>query len=226
METKRKKRFDRKFLYWLFADFLVMVTLTILLLHKPFGFQPYEVSKSSRREVSPYLTHKLMPQIYNGAQYQEPFKVIVSEYGINDVLKKVDLPENADGVVLSSPKAIFQTNRIVLMAVVSLKHLEFVATAVIEPWVDKKGLLHLPITSVKLGAVNIGFIARMVAKKTFSQQVGENAGSEDVRTQIATALFDGQPFEPVFKIEDKKIKMKKIAVKDKKIIINFVPYFD
>jgi hypothetical protein len=39
-------------------------------------------------------------------------------------------------------------------------------------------------------------------------------------------LLDGKPFRPVFKIVDKKVRVEKITIEQKKLTIRFVPVFD
>jgi len=43
---------------------------------------------------------------------------------------------------------------------------------------------------------------------------------------MTASLLNGEPFEPVFKIEDKKVRLEKMTIKQKKLTIRLIPVFD
>jgi hypothetical protein len=121
----------------------------------------------------------------------------------------------------------FSPDSIVLMGTVFLEGAEFVGTVVAEPDLDTEGLLNLQVVSVKIGAVDITPLARVLARRICQQQfAAANIGAEDLRAQVAASLLDGEPFKPVFKIEDKKVRVEKITIEQKKLTIRLVPVFD
>jgi hypothetical protein len=121
----------------------------------------------------------------------------------------------------------FAPDSIVLMGTVVVEGAEFVGTVVAEPGLDTEGLLNLQVVSVKMGAVDITPLARVLAGRICQQQfAAAGIGAEDVQAKVAASLLDGKPFKPVFKIEDKKVRVEKITIEQKKLTIRLVPVFD
>jgi transcriptional regulator of aromatic amino acid metabolism len=113
------------------------------------------------------------------------------------------------------------------MGTVVMDGAELVGTVVAEPGLDTEGLLNLQVVSVKMGAVDITPLARVLARRICQQQfAAANIGAEDMQAQMAASLLDGKPFKPVFKIEDKKVRVEKITIEQKKLTIRLVPVFD
>jgi len=225
----RKKAKFKKRVYLLLAVLAAVSAIVIvvfaLLFHRPASYKPLDFARS--RGVSLYLTHHLLPEFYNGVQYQEPFNLVVTQRGINDIVAHFDWPQQLGGVGFSAPMVFFAPDSIVLMGTVFLNGAEFVATVIAEPELDAEGLLNLQVVSVKLGAVDITPLAGVLAKRICQQQFSaKGIDAEDLWAQMAASLLDDEPFEPVFKIEDKKVRVEKITIKQKRLIIRLVPVFD
>jgi hypothetical protein len=207
------------------AALAVIIVFLALLLHKPAYYQPLE--SAADKEVSLYLTNELLPQLYNGAQLQEPFDLVVTQRGINDIVAHSKWPQEFGSVKISAPMVFFSPGSIVLVGPVVMEGAELVATIVAEPTIDTDGLLNLQGASVSFGAVDITPLARVLARRICQQQFAAyGIGAEDVQAQMAASLLDGVPFEPVFKIEDKKVRVEKITIEPKKLTIHFVPAHD
>jgi hypothetical protein len=202
-----------------------IVIVFALLFHRPAYYKPLHFTGS--REVSLYLTNELLPEFYNGVQLQEPFELVVTQSGINDIIARFKWPQEFGGVRISAPMVAFAPGSIVLMGTVVMEGAEFVGTVVAEPVLDAKGLLNLQVVSVKIGAVDITPLAIVLARRICQQRfAAANIGAEDLRAQVAASLLDGVPFEPVFKIGDKKVRVEKITIEQKKLTIRLVPVFD
>jgi hypothetical protein len=224
-----KKAEFRKKLYSLLIVFgvvsAVVIVVFALLLHRPAYYKPLDFADS--KEVSLYLTNELLPELYNGAQLQEPFNLVVTQSGINDIVARFEWSKEFGSIRFSAPMVFFAPDSIVLMGTVFLEGAEFVGTVVAEPGLDTEGLLNLQVVSVKIGAVDITPLARVLAKRIGQQQfAAANIGAEDLWAQAAASLLDGEPFKPVFKIEDKKVRVEKITIEQKKLTIRLVPVFD
>jgi hypothetical protein len=204
----------------------ILIFVFALLLYRPAHYKPLDFAHS--KEVSLYLTHELLPALYNGAQGQEPFNLVVTQEGINDVVARCGWPREVGGIRFSAPMVFFVPDSIVLMGTVLLKGAEFVVTIIAEPNLDARGLLNLHVAGVKMGAVDITPLAGVLAKRIYQQQFAATiTGAEDLLgAQVAASLLNGEAFEPVFKIEDKKVRVEKIKIEQKKLTISFVPVFD
>jgi len=221
----RKKAKHKKLVYWLFVDLTVAAVIIALLLYKPGRYKPAGFSSGSykRRQVHPYLTY-LSSELYNGAQRGEPFELIVVQKGINEIIAWSNWPKESEGIMFSEPVMLFVPGSIVLMGTAHIKGVEFVVTIVLEPRVDEQSLLNLQVAKVKIGAMNITPLAKMIAKRMYAQRLATvPIDTEALQTKIAGSLLNNEPFEPVFKIEDKKVRVEKITIAEEKSILHLVP---
>ena len=224
LEKQKKRKFKKR--YWLLIDLAIVVVISALLLHKPAHYNADNTSGAgeNNRQVSTYLTHQLSPQFYNGVQRGEPFELVITESGINDIIRRSGWPKESGGVWFRAPEVLFAVDEIVLRATANIKGVEFVVTFIINPSLDRSGRLNLQITKVKVGAMNITFLAKTVARRMYQQQLaGSEAGKEDIRAKIAASLLNDEPFEPVFSIEDKKVRAEKITLEKDRLTIHLVP---
>lgn len=203
----------------------IVIVVIALLLHSPAYYKPLDSANSI--EVSLYLTNELLPELYNGAQRQEPFNLVVTQSGINDIVARFKWPQDFGIVRVSAPVVFFAPGSIVLMGTVVLKGAEFVGTVVAEPSLDTEGLLNLQVVSVKIGAVDITPLAGVLARRICQQRFADkDIDTKDLLAKIEASLLIGKAFEPVFKVEDKKVRVEKITIEQKKLTIRLVPVFD
>jgi len=218
----RKKTNFRRIYYPLIGLAMVLLLFTSLLLYEPVVFNPPEIVDTN--QVSVYLTHVLSPQLYNGVQWQEPFDLIVTEEGINDIIARSGWPMQTGGIRFSAPTVFFIQDTIVLMGQISAAGVEFVLTVVGRPSLDEAGLLNLRVAKVKLGAVGIRPLAVIIARKMYLQQTADSGfDAEHIIAKIAASLLDGKPFEPVFEIDNEKVRISKITITQGKLTVHFVP---
>lgn len=224
METHRREKY-RKVIRWLLVDIAIACIIFALLLYKPSRYSPLgtDPASSDSRRVHPYLTH-LSSEFYNNVQQEQPFELVVLEEGINETISRSNWPVETEGVKFSTPVALFVPENVILMGTANIKGAEFVVTIVLEPTVDQQGLLNLKVDKVKIGAMNITPLAKIVAKKMYQSRLAtESIDIEDLRTKIAGALLNDEPFDPVFKIDDKKVRLEKVAIIQGKLILYWVP---
>jgi hypothetical protein len=225
LKIRVKSRF-KKLAIWLLVDLAVLAILFAFLLYRPGRYKPTEHSSDNYRrgEVSPYLTNELMPKIYNGAQRGEPFELIVTQDGLNDTINRLDWPVESEGVLLYNPAALIIQDTIVLMGTADAKGVEFIITIELEPEIDEQGLINLRVSKIKVGAMNITPLARMMAKKTYTQKVAAMPVDKSaLRTKIVASLLNNEPFEPVFSIDDRKVRIDSITITEEKLLLRIVP---
>lgn len=228
MKANKRTGFKKKLYVLLIVAAAILVAAIVffaLLFHKPSYYKPLDYSNS--REISVYLTNQLLPDFYNGVQLQEPFELVITQIGINDIVARFRWPREFSGVSFSSPMVFFAQDTIVLMGTVFMEGAEFVGTVTAQPQLDAEGLLNFNVVSVKIGAVDITPFAGVVAKRICRQRYEDsNLDKKSLWNKMIISLLNGQPFEPVFKIEDKKVQVEKITIEQKKLTIRFVPVFD
>jgi uncharacterized protein YpmS len=221
----RKKARRKKLIRWLLIDIAVAAIVFTMLLYRPGRYKPVDPGSYKRGEVSPYLTNELSPGIYNGAQRVEPFDVIITQEGLNDIIARGNWPMESEGVLLYAPAALFIPGRLVLMGTADAKGVKFVVTIELEPKIDEEGLLNLQIAKVKVGAMNITPLAKIIGQKMYMQRIsGLEIDSNAIQTKIAASLLTDEPFEPVFSIDDKKkVRIEKITIENEKLLAHLVP---
>ena len=223
MKTRKKRKFKKR--YWLLVDLVIVAAIFALLLYKPGCYNPPETVYD--KQVSLYLTHELSPQLYNGIQRQEPFDLLVLQEGVNDIIARSKWPKESEGISFSAPEVLFVPDSIVLMGTAALKGVQFVVTTVLCPKLDENGLLNLRVAKVKIGAVNITLLARLIAKKMYAQRLAAtDIDADALGVKITAALLNDEPFEPVFEIDDKKVRVEKITITHGKLTIGLAPASD
>ena len=222
-KTPRRTKLKRKSLLFQVGLIVVLVMAVVfsLLLYRPAYYDPLVFADSN--EVSPYLTHELLPQLYNGAQLQEPFDLYVSQDGINGAIARSKWPRESDGIRFSAPEVLFVPGGIMLMGIVAAGGVEFIVTVAAEPAFEQNGLLNVRLTKVKVGAVNITPLARMAAARMYQRRLAEkDIEPGDLWGRIAASLVNNEPFDPVFEVEDKKVRAQKITISDGEMIFHLV----
>jgi len=226
-ENRRKKRpKHRKLFYWLLIDLTVAVVVLALLLYKPARYRPAmrAISGTDSERVHPYLSHELGPQLYNGAQSQRPFTLMVLDQALNEAIARLRWPRETGGVVFSAPEVLFHPGRIVLMGTADIQKADLVLTVEMEPQLNDAGLLNLNVAKVKVGAVNITFVAKMLAKKMYQERIETvPVDTDDIRTKIAASLLAGESFEPVFEVEDKRVRLRDFRLSKGTLEADLIP---
>ncbi len=221
----RKKARYKKLICWLLVDLIVAAVIFALLLYTPSLYKPVGNNPASykKEQVPPYLTH-LSSELYNGAQRGEPFELVVTQKGINEIITWSKWPKESDGIMFSAPAVLFVPGSIVFMGTAHIKGVEFIVTIAVEPRVDEQGLLNLQVAKVKVGAMNITPLAKMMAKKMYAQRLATvPVDTEALQTKIAGSLLNDEPFEPALRVENKKVRVEKITVAEEKLTLHLVP---
>jgi hypothetical protein len=221
----RKKQRYKRLICWLLIDLAVAVIILALLMDKPSRYDPLEGTAADHRQgqVSPYLTH-LSSQYYNGAQRRTAFELVITEEGINQAITWSDWAVESEGIWLYAPAVLFTPGTIVLMGTANVKGAEFVVTIELEPRIDLQKLLNLQVAKIKIGAMNITPLARLIAKKMYADRLATvSVDTEHWRAKIAQSLLNDQPFDPVFPAEDKNVRLDNVTVEQGRLILRFVP---
>ena len=230
LKVRKKRKFKKR--YWLLIDLALAIIILYSLFYKPARYRPPGTvpTGNNQDQVSTYLTNELLPELYKRAQLDEPFDLDISQKGINEAIDRLQWSQESNGVLLFAPKVFFVPENIVLMGTASIKGAELVITVVAKPSLDEEGLLHLRVEKVKIGAMNITPLARLMAKRMYTDRLATvHVDTENLRARIAASLLIDEPFEPVFNIRDifddvdKKVRVEKITLAQKKLTLRLVP---
>ncbi len=197
-----------------------VLTALAMVLHTPAGYQPLPPAKDN--QVSPYLTHKLAPDVHNNIQLDKPFDIIVPQDGFNEIIALGDWPQRFGEVTISRPAVAFTEETIVVMGTVNISGLKSVITIITKPKLDDAGLLALNLEKVKAGSFNITGFARLLATRIMNAQL-ESMPDEEWLRNLSAAVESNKPFEPVFPAYDKRIRVTDAKIKDMEVTLRFIP---
>jgi hypothetical protein len=156
----------------------------------------------------------------------------LSEEGLNDIVARGGVewnwPLEHEGVMLYAPAAVLEPGRLVLMGTANVKGIELVVTIELGAEIDEKGLLSLKLGKLKVGAMNITPLAKLMAKKMYAEQVAATPVDKEAwQTKITASLLNDELFEPFFpfRTEDGKvqIRVEKVAIQKGKLSLRLVP---
>ena len=221
-----KKARRKKLVLWLLIDLAVAAVVFGLLVYRPGSYNPADFDSFDHEsgQVSPYLTHELSPQVYNNSQRGEPFDLVVKQSGVNEIVAGLGWPKFSEGIMLYAPAVLFVPGSIVLMITADVKGVELIITIELEPKIDERKMLNLHVVKVKVGAVNITPLARMMARKMYTERLAMiPVDAEALQTKIVASLLNEEAFDPVFSVEDNKVRVGKITVYQEKLIARLVP---
>lgn len=222
----RKKSRRKKLIFWLIIDLIVFVAVLGLLKHRPGQYDPLilEPGGYEHERISKYWTHELLPKIHNDSQLGEPFDVIITQEGVNDIISRANWSVQSEGIMFYSPAVIFTPGAVILMGTADVKGVEFIITIELVPIFDEAGLLNLQVTRMKVGAMNITPVAKAVAKNMYSQKIAEfSADTQDFRTKIVGSLLNDEPFEPVFSINGNRVRVEDISIEQERLVAHLTP---
>jgi len=225
LKERKKKKF-RKVYLCLAAVLVILVIVVLLLFHRPADYNLPQANPAGKEagKISRYLTHELLPNLYNGAQSHEPFDLVVTQEGINDAVGLSKWPKHAEGINFSAPLVFFTEDGIVLMATMTAGEAELVLTIRIEPVFDQQGLVNLGVTKVMVGAVNVTAFARIFLKNIYLENdSGRGPADEGIEEKIIRSLLNDEPFEPVFDIDGQRLRIEKITIEQGKLTLQLVP---
>ena len=76
----------------------------------------------------------------------------------------------------------------------------------------------------KVGAMNITPLAKYMAKKMYKKRMGDaHVDTKAIEAQIAASLLNGEPFEPIFEVDKRKVRIESITVEKEKLTARLVP---
>ena len=221
-DSEKTKKVKIKLYLWI-AIPLVLVFLSFFLVrHKPKNYAPLKIA--DQNQMSIYLTHRLLPAIYNNSQLDDPFEVVITEEGLNDIIARWRQPMNYNGFTFTEPQVILEQNHIVLMATARTDFASPVLTIRVTPEINSLGQLNIHVDDVSLGAAGITTLAKSIGTKAFENWMSFT-GTEpnNIVAQICRSLLNDESFEPIFKVGDKSLCVCKIKLEKKKITAVLLP---
>jgi len=226
-KTPRKKLKKRyKLLVWLTAGAILTGGIIALLLYKPAGYEPVNTDAQIAEEptqVGRYLTY-LYSQMHNNVQKKETFEIEVLEDGINEAIASANWPQRSDNIVFAQPKTEFYEDGIIVTGTANVEGIDLVVTihGLLEMLED--GQLSVRIQTVKIGAMNVTLLAKYLAKNMYKKKFGMmHVEATDPRALIAAALLEDKPFDPLFEVNDKGVRLIQASMEPHLVRLAFDP---
>ena len=172
-------------------------------------------------QVSQYLTNHILPELHNKSQYDQPFDIVLSEQGVNDIIARhVDFNSLRQSG-LSDLSVVFKKGRILLAGKTVCYGLDFIVTVVLKPYIDNEGYFFLKMSKIQAGRSRILFIGRAVKGKILRELT--DFLNENI-VDSTEALLNNHRIEPVFSFNHRKLRIDKITILDKELMIHFLPW--
>jgi hypothetical protein len=227
MKKDSEKMKNRKFkaYFWLALPLVLVLLAFVLITHRPKNYAP--LRRADQRQISIYLSNYLMPTIYNNSQLDDPFEVVITEEGLNDIIARWRQPIKFNNITFTDPQAILTQNQIILMATARTRFANPILTVRITPATNSFSQLNTHVDSVSLGAAGITTLTKSIGNKVFTDWLAFT-GTEpnDIAAQVCRSLLNDEPFDPVFKVGDKSLRICKIKLEKKKITALLLPLSD
>ncbi len=215
-----------RLLLWLTAFVMLAGALMALLLYKPAGYEPVNMNvepDEGPAEVSRYLTY-LYSQMHNNAQKKGAFEIDVLEDGINQAIASANWPQRSDSIVFAQPKAKFDEDGITVTGTANVEGVDLVVTIHGLLRMLDNGQLNVHIRTIKVGAMNVTRLAKYLARQRYQEKFGVvYVESTDPRVLIAAALLDDKPFDPVFKVNGKSVRLIQTTMEQDLVRLKFDP---
>jgi hypothetical protein len=227
-EKTPKKRLKKRYklLIWLSADVIFAGLIVVLLLYKPPGYEPVDLHaqpEEGPRQFSRYLTY-LYSQMHNNAQKNETFEIDVLEVGINQAIASAKWPQRSDNITFAQPKAEFNENGITVTGTANVEGIDLVVTVHGLLQMLEDGRFNVHIKTVKIGAMNITLLAKYIAKQMYKEKYGMMyVDSTDPRVLIAASLMEDKPFDPIFEVNDKGVRLTQTTMAEDFVRLRFSP---
>ncbi|MHC4639573.1 MAG: hypothetical protein ACYTBP_05130 [Planctomycetota bacterium] len=224
MKKSKKRKIKKR--YWLGLIPAMMLAflfiLSLLFLYKPAGL---ERSDSVReRQISQYFTNELLPEIYNQAQFGEPFEIVVPQEKTEELVKLSDWPRETGELTFLMPNVAFEPEKIVISGIVVFRETEFAVRVVGRPEMVDDRLLNLMLTDIEVGAVDITLIVKAFARNIYQERVkSKKIDENDLGEKVIASMLMDKPFDPLFKVESSKVRIDKVMLTKGKLTIGLRP---
>ncbi len=216
-----KEKTTRKHIVASSAICLILMGLwTLSLFRAPRLYHPPEPIKS--KGISPLFTHQIAPQLHNKSQLAEPFDLIITEAGVDDLIARKFSAYQKAGIVIDAVDIAFVKGKILLMGRIKTENLNFVATVPICLNVKNNRTLEFDMGVVRAGRAPLPFAA-----KIFDDALADNLTAvlkEHLAGAFDTENLNGSLAVPAaYELNGKKFLIDKVSVEKAKLLIHFIP---
>ncbi len=203
--------------------FVLLGCVVFMVTTVPKYYQPLQLENSN--EVSKYLTNYLAPEIHNNSQLDEPFEIVITQQGLNDIVARSLWPITVNNLTVSGPAVVLSQGQIILMATVKYGRIRSVLTIIMSPKIDADGLLSMNLGKAKAGVFDITTFAKQLSRKIITTYLGEVEGNKWANN-ISAAMIENKPFDPVFEAYDRPVRLTGIEISKGQAALRLTPQVD
>jgi hypothetical protein len=182
----------------------ILIGVVILFWYEPKAYKPLE--PENPEQVSLYLTHELGPDFFNQVQLDEPFELIIEQSGLNDIISRLDWPQEIGEMSFADPYIIFSDQSILLMGTLKYKEISSVVSILAFPVIDSDKQICLNVQSVRLGMLPVTKLVTKLAQNAFDNNRDSFEEDPDAE-QVVQTIIRNEPFDPAFWISDRQIRI-------------------
>ncbi|MEN8127339.1 MAG: hypothetical protein ABFR90_05985 [Planctomycetota bacterium] len=198
----------------------VLIGMTILFWYKPRAYKPLQ--PENPEQVSVYLTDELGPDFFNQVQLDEPFELIIQQAGLNDIISRLDWPQQIGEMDFSDPCIIFSDQSILLMGSLKYKEISSIVSILALPTIDSDGQICLNIQSVHLGMMPVTKLVKTLSQKALD--ANRDSFEEDPNAEkIVQSIINNAPFDPVFLIPDRQVRVLHFTLEQQVLKLMLLP---
>jgi len=201
---------------------ILPAAIAFMLTRTPAYYKP--LTPPNRAEVSPYLTNYIAPEIHNKSQLDEPFELVITQTGLNDIISRGPWPLTSGGASITLPAARLSGGRVFLMATVKYGRVPAVLTIIMNPVLDEAGLLSINLEQVNAGVFDITHFAKELAEEIIT--AGISKIDSTWADNITAAVLENKPFDPLFPAYDSEVRLTGIDISDGKAVLQLTPQAD
>ncbi len=198
----------------------VLGGIGILFWYTPRAYKPVE--PENPEQVSIYLTHELGPEFFNQIQRNEPFELIISQAGLNDITSQWDWPQQFGDMSVSDPYVTFSNQSILLMGTLTYKGVSSVVSITAFPAMNPDGTISMNIQSVRLGMVPVTTLITKLAQKAFDDN--RSCFEEDPKAaENVQAIIHNEPFDPILWFPDYWVRISNFSIEQCALKLTLLP---
>ena len=182
----------------------VLIGIVILLWYQPRAYEP--IRPENPEQVSVYLTHELGPEFFNQVQLEKPFELVIQQAGLNDIISRLDWPQQIGEMSFADPSIIFSEQSILLMGKLKYKEISSVVSILAFPTIDSDGQICLNIQSVRLGMMPVTKLIQALSQKALDANQDSFEGDPNAE-KMAQSIINNESFDPVFLIPQRRVRI-------------------
>lgn len=187
--------------------------LAAALHYRPGAYQP--PAPPGGDAISPYLTHQLAPTFFNQMQLEQPFELVITQEGFNEILACWQWPRQIGTMTVGQPYIVFGNRYLDILCPISYRGwLAFVSVAV-EPKLGSS--LRFKIHSIRLGAVPVTYFSLPWLRHFW--QAYEPQNDDPIVFAVLDAALSQKPLEPAFELFGYQLGVEKITVQKNQMIL-------